>query len=69
LFAALFKGSDLLLTARFDEVKAADNEEIEAYCRSAVAMFIAAHGGNEQRADSSVKKRSKQGDRHDKEKR
>jgi AcrR family transcriptional regulator len=69
LFAALFKGSDLLLTARFDEVKAADNEEIEAYCRSAVAMFIAAHGGNEQRADSSVENGSEQGDRHDKENR
>ena len=44
LFAALFKGSDLLLIARFDEAKAADDNEIDAYCRSAVAMFIAAHG-------------------------
>lgn len=45
LFAALFKGSDLLIIARFDEVRAADDNEIESYCRSAVAMFIAAHGG------------------------
>lgn len=43
LFAALFKGSDLLIIARFDEVRAED--EIESYCRSAVAMFIIAHGG------------------------
>lgn len=46
LFGALFKGSDLLLLARFDEARAEDETEIEAYCRSAVAMFIAAHGGN-----------------------
>ncbi|SOC41872.1 TetR family transcriptional regulator [Rhizobium subbaraonis] len=46
LFAALFKGSDLLTIARFDEAKASDDNEIESYCRSAVAMFIAAHGGN-----------------------
>jgi len=46
LFAALFKGSDLLLIARFDEARAEDDTEIESYCRSAVAMFIAAHGGN-----------------------
>lgn len=45
LFAALFKGSDLLLIARFDEARAEDDTEIESYCRSAVAMFIAAHGG------------------------
>jgi len=45
LFAALFKGSDLLLIARFDEARAVDDSEIESYCRSAVAMFIAAHGG------------------------
>ena len=45
LFAALFKGSDLLIIARFDEARAEDDDEIEAYCRSAVAMFIAAHGG------------------------
>jgi len=45
LFAALFKGSDLLIIARFDEVRAEDDNEIESYCRSAVAMFIAAHGG------------------------
>jgi len=45
LFAALFKGSDLRMIARFDETRAEDDNEIEAYCRSAVAMFIAAHGG------------------------
>lgn len=45
LFGALFKGSDLLVIARFDEAKAADANEIASYCRSAVAMFIAAHGG------------------------
>ncbi|WP_260956411.1 TetR/AcrR family transcriptional regulator [Pseudomonas citri] len=44
LFAALFKGSDLLIIARFDEARAEDDNEIESYCRSAVAMFIAAHG-------------------------
>lgn len=43
LFAALFKGSDLLIIARFDDAKAEDDNEIESYCRSAVAMFIAAH--------------------------
>src|SRR3954471_12874653 len=47
LFAALFKGSDLLIIARFDEARADDDNEIESYCRSAVAMFIAAHGGND----------------------
>lgn len=47
LFAALFKGSDLLIIARFDEARAEDAIEIESYCRSAVAMFIAAHGGND----------------------
>ncbi|MCD1598243.1 TetR/AcrR family transcriptional regulator [Rheinheimera aquimaris] len=46
LFAALIKGSDLLIIVRFDEAKAQDDNEIESYCRSAVAMFIAAHGGN-----------------------
>jgi len=46
LFAALFKGSDLLMIARFDQVRAADDNEIESYCRSAVTMFIAAHGSN-----------------------
>ena len=45
LFGALFKGSDLLLIARFDEARAEDDNEIESYCRAAVAMFIAAHGG------------------------
>src|SRR5215210_431979 len=47
LFASLFKGSDLLIIARFDEARAEDGNEIESYCRSAVAMFIAAHGGND----------------------
>jgi AcrR family transcriptional regulator len=47
LFAALVKGSDLLTVVRFDESRAEDDDEIESYCRSAVAMFIAAHGGNE----------------------
>src|SRR5215213_4218486 len=47
LFAALFKGSDLLIIARFDEGRAEDDNEIESYCRSAVRMFIAAHGGND----------------------
>jgi hypothetical protein len=46
LFAALFKGSDLLVITRFDQARAEDDNEIESYCRSAVAMFIAAHGGN-----------------------
>ncbi len=46
LFGALIKGSDLLMIARFDEARATDDNEIESYCRSAVAMFIAAHGGN-----------------------
>nr|WP_249816021.1 TetR/AcrR family transcriptional regulator [Bradyrhizobium sp. 138] len=46
LFAALFKGSDLVMIARFDQARAEDDEEIESYCRSAVAMFIAAHGGD-----------------------
>ncbi|MDP9563283.1 MULTISPECIES: TetR/AcrR family transcriptional regulator [Rhizobium/Agrobacterium group] len=46
LFGALIKGSDLLLIARFDEAKAEDDNEIESYCRSAVTMFIAAHGGH-----------------------
>lgn len=47
LFAALFKGSDLLIIARFDEARAKDDNEIESYCRSAVKMFIAAHGGTQ----------------------
>ncbi|MBB4574672.1 TetR/AcrR family transcriptional regulator [Rhizobium lentis] len=54
LFAALIKGSDLLIIARFDEARAEDDNEIESYCRSAVAMFIAAHGGNNAKADSWV---------------
>ncbi len=44
LFAALIKGSDLLIIARFNEARAEDDNEIESYCRSAVTMFIAAHG-------------------------
>jgi len=47
LFAALLKGSDLLIIARFDEAIADDDTEIESYCRSAVTMFMAAHGGND----------------------
>jgi aminoglycoside phosphotransferase len=47
LFAALFKGSDLLAIARFDDARATDDNEIDSYCRSAVAMFLAAHGGND----------------------
>ncbi|NSZ66785.1 MULTISPECIES: TetR/AcrR family transcriptional regulator [Rhizobium/Agrobacterium group] len=50
LFAALFKGSDLLIIARFDEARAEDDNEIETYCRLAVAMFIAAHRGSEDAA-------------------
>ncbi|MDC5438238.1 TetR/AcrR family transcriptional regulator C-terminal domain-containing protein [Acinetobacter baumannii] len=46
MFAALFKGCDLLMIARFDEAKAMDDNQIESYCRSAVEMFIAAHGGS-----------------------
>jgi hypothetical protein len=47
LFAALFKGSDLLAIARFDDARAKDDNEIDSYCRSAVALFLAAHGGND----------------------
>lgn len=47
LFAALFKGCDLLIIARFDEARAEDDNEIQSYCRSAIAMFMAAHGGGE----------------------
>ncbi|TZG32385.1 TetR/AcrR family transcriptional regulator [Agrobacterium sp. B1(2019)] len=47
LFAALFKGSDLLIIARFDEASAEDDTEIETYCRSAVTMFVAAHRNND----------------------
>lgn len=47
LFAALFKGCDLLIIARFDQARAEDDNEIESYCRSAVAIFIAAHSGND----------------------
>ena len=45
LFAALIKGCDLLMIARFDEARAKDDAQIRSYCQSAVAMFIAAHGG------------------------
>ncbi len=48
LFAALFKGSDLLIIARFDEARAEDHTEIESYCRSAVDMFLAGHRANDQ---------------------
>lgn len=54
LFAALFKGSDLLIIARFDEARAEDDNEIESYCRSAVAMFIAAHGGTDHAGDQEL---------------
>jgi hypothetical protein len=37
-----------LIIARFDKARAEDDNEIEFHCRSAVAMFIAAHGGNDQ---------------------
>nr|WP_157285296.1 TetR/AcrR family transcriptional regulator [Bradyrhizobium yuanmingense] len=47
LFAALFKGSDLVMIARFDQARAENDKEIESYCRSAVAMFIAGHGGGD----------------------
>ncbi|NUG50840.1 TetR/AcrR family transcriptional regulator [Acinetobacter lactucae] len=47
MFAALFKGSDLLMIVHFDEARATDDHEIEPYCRWAVKMFIAAHGGND----------------------
>lgn len=43
IFASFFKGCDLLMIARFDETKANDDNEIEFYCKSVVAMFIAAH--------------------------
>jgi len=43
LFAALFKGSDLLIVAPFDEAKAGDENEIDSYCRAAVTLFIDAH--------------------------
>lgn len=46
LFGALIRGSDLLAIARFDEAIAGSEDQIESYCRSAVALFIAAHGGN-----------------------
>lgn len=51
LFAALIKGSDLLMLARFDEARANDAMEIETWCRSAVAMFVTAHGGTKSRSE------------------
>jgi hypothetical protein len=36
------------MIARFDQARAEDDNEIESYCRSAVAMFIAAHDGKDQ---------------------
>ena len=47
LFAALFKGSDLLIIAPFDEARAGSDSEIDAYCRSAVTLFIDAHRGKD----------------------
>ncbi len=44
LFAALIKGCDLLMIARFDPTSAEADDEIESYCRSAVDMFVVAHG-------------------------
>ncbi|CAL4869424.1 hypothetical protein MMA231_03716 (plasmid) [Asticcacaulis sp. MM231] len=45
LFAALFKGSDLLAVAPFDTARAENDYEINSYCRAAVALFISAHRG------------------------
>lgn len=59
LFAALIKGSDLLIIARFDEARAKDGHEIKSYCRSAVALFVAAHRGNDRSSSSRAKKSSK----------
>lgn len=43
LFAALFKGADLLITVPFKPDIADDEEEIVSYCRSAVGLFVKAH--------------------------
>jgi TetR/AcrR family transcriptional repressor of mexJK operon len=43
LFAALFKGSDLLVIAPFDLARAESDKEIDSYCRAAVAVFLSAH--------------------------
>ncbi|RTE90152.1 MULTISPECIES: TetR/AcrR family transcriptional regulator [Bradyrhizobium] len=59
LFAALFKGSDLVMIARFDQARAEDDKEIESYCRSAVAMFIAGHGGGDHAGGCLPAQRSK----------
>jgi len=32
------------MIARFGQARAEDDNEIDSYCRSAVALFIAAHG-------------------------
>lgn len=47
LFGALFKGADLLIITRFDPASADDEDAIQSYCKSAVAMFIAAHDGKD----------------------
>jgi TetR/AcrR family transcriptional regulator, mexJK operon transcriptional repressor len=44
LFGALFQGADLLTVADFDAHRAESDNEITAYCQSAVAIFVAAHG-------------------------
>lgn len=61
LFAALIKGSDLLMIARFDEPRAKDEDEIRSYCQSAVAMFIAAHGGTDRRSERQAENASQRG--------
>lgn len=43
LFAALFKGSDLLYRARFEPEMAQRDDAILSYCKSAVTLFVAAH--------------------------
>ena len=52
LFAALFKGSDLVMIARFDQARAEDANGNESNCRSAVAKYVAAHGGGDHSNDS-----------------
>jgi hypothetical protein len=48
------------MIARFDQARAEDDNEIESYCRSAVAMFIAAHGGNDHAGGYLLASRSKE---------
>ena len=43
LFAALFKGSDLLIVAPFSLSDADSEIAVDDYCRVAVRMFVAAH--------------------------